>query len=96
MLPHTMSCVRFPSTPSTSTSVPRLARQPLPLIDATSFPSFNGWGLSIVDSLDTMWIMGLYEEFDAGLAVVANTTFPTAPVRTPSPSRMIIFVEIAF
>lgn len=28
-----------------------------------------------------MWLMGLYEEFDAGLAVVANTTFPTAPVR---------------
>lgn len=43
--------------------------------------NYNGWGLSIIDSLDTMWLMGLYEEFDAGLAVVANTTFPTAPNR---------------
>jgi hypothetical protein len=29
--------------------------------------------------------MGLYEEFDAGLAVVANTTFRTPPVRTSGP-----------
>ncbi|KAH8987771.1 glycoside hydrolase [Lactarius hatsudake] len=41
--------------------------------------NINGWGVSIVDSLDTMWLMGLYEEFDAGLAVVANETFAMAP-----------------
>ncbi|KAH9166879.1 seven-hairpin glycosidase [Lactarius sanguifluus] len=41
--------------------------------------NFNGWGLSIVDSLDTMWLMGLYDEFDAGLAVVANVTFTMSP-----------------
>jgi hypothetical protein len=46
--------------------------------------SFNGWGVTIVDSLDTMWIMGLYEEFDAALAIVANITFPMEPVRTHS------------
>ncbi|KAH9018226.1 seven-hairpin glycosidase [Lactarius deliciosus] len=41
--------------------------------------NINGWGLSIVDSLDTMWLMGLYDEFDAGLAVVANVTFTMSP-----------------
>ncbi|KAH9012123.1 seven-hairpin glycosidase [Lactarius pseudohatsudake] len=41
--------------------------------------NFNGWGLSIVDSLDTMWLMGLYDEFDAGLAVVANVNFTMPP-----------------
>lgn len=41
--------------------------------------NFNGWGVSVVDSLDTMWLMGLYDEFDAGLAVVANATFPMEP-----------------
>jgi Glycosyl hydrolase family 47 len=43
--------------------------------------SFNGWGLSIVDSLDTMWLMGLYEHFDGGLAAIANVTFSMPPVR---------------
>ncbi|KAF8268722.1 glycoside hydrolase [Lactarius quietus] len=41
--------------------------------------NFNGWGVSIIDSLDTMWLMGLYDEFDDALAFVANATFPTAP-----------------
>ncbi|KAH9987760.1 glycoside hydrolase [Russula compacta] len=41
----------------------------------TPIDNFNGWGLSYVDSLDTLWLMGLYEEFDGALAVVANTTF---------------------
>ncbi len=39
-----------------------------------------------------MWLMGLYDEFDAGLAVVANVTFDMKPVRTGLP-HVIIFVE---
>ncbi|KAI9444515.1 seven-hairpin glycosidase [Lactarius indigo] len=50
-------------------------------IAKTPVDNFNGWGLSIVDSLDTMWLMGLFEEFDAGLAVVANVTFPMSPTK---------------
>jgi hypothetical protein len=42
--------------------------------------SFNGWALSYIESLDTLWLMGLYEEFDDALAVVANTTFSLPPV----------------
>ena len=47
--------------------------------------SFNGWGVTIVDSLDTMWLMGLYDEFDDALAFVASMTFPVNPVRTLFP-----------
>ena len=52
--------------------------------------SFNGWGLTIVDSLDTMWLMGLYDEFDAALAIVANMTFSMEPVRKPILSHVIL------
>ncbi|KAI0306131.1 glycoside hydrolase [Multifurca ochricompacta] len=41
--------------------------------------NFNGWGLSLVESLDTMWLMGLYDEFDSALVVVSNMTFPMQP-----------------
>lgn len=37
--------------------------------------SFNGWGVSIIDGLDTMWIMGLHEEFSEAMPIVANMTF---------------------
>ena len=33
--------------------------------------------------------MGLYDEFDAALAIVANMTFPMNPVRTLIPSHVI-------
>jgi Glycosyl hydrolase family 47 len=42
--------------------------------------SFNGWCLSYIESLDTLWLMGLYEEFDGALAVVTNITFFMPPV----------------
>ena len=37
--------------------------------------SFNGWGVSLVDGLDTMWIMGLHTEFLDSIPIVANMTF---------------------
>lgn len=55
----------------------------LPLSKAPS-DTFNGWALSHIESLDTLWLMGLYEQFDSALAVIANTTFsmpPTKPAR---------------
>lgn len=36
---------------------------------------FNGWGVTVFDSLSTMWIMGLKKEFNAALSLVANSTF---------------------
>lgn len=43
--------------------------------------SFNGWGLSLVESLDTMWIMDLQEDFMDALPVIANMTFDLPSVR---------------
>ncbi|KAI9460739.1 seven-hairpin glycosidase [Russula earlei] len=43
--------------------------------------NLNGWSLSHIDSLDTLWLMGLYEQFDGALAVVANLTFTLPPNR---------------
>ncbi|KAI0076610.1 seven-hairpin glycosidase [Panus rudis PR-1116 ss-1] len=37
--------------------------------------NFNGWGVTLIDALDTMWIMGLYDEFHETIPVVANMTF---------------------
>ncbi|KAJ3527859.1 hypothetical protein NM688_g8069 [Phlebia brevispora] len=37
--------------------------------------NFNGWGLTLIDALDTMWIMDLREEFYDALPLVANMTF---------------------
>ena len=45
-----------------------------------STSSFNGWGVTLIDGLDTMWIMGLYDEFYDAIPIVANMTFPMAEV----------------
>lgn len=35
----------------------------------------NGWGATLVDSLDTLFIMGLHDEFEDGLTKTANIDF---------------------
>ena len=40
---------------------------------------FNGWGATLVDSLDTLWIMGLKNEFQDALRVVSKIDFRTSP-----------------
>lgn len=47
--------------------------------------TFNGWGATLVDSLDTLWIMGLKKEFNEAVTVVknldwSNSTLPHANV----------------
>ncbi|KAH9852168.1 seven-hairpin glycosidase [Lenzites betulinus] len=37
--------------------------------------NFNGWRLTLVDSLDTMFIMGLHDEFRETIPIIANMTF---------------------
>jgi mannosyl-oligosaccharide alpha-1,2-mannosidase len=39
---------------------------------------FSGWAATLVDSLDTLWIMGLKEEFDEAVAAVAEIDFGTS------------------
>lgn len=36
---------------------------------------FGGWGATLVDSLDTLWIMGLRKEFDEAVAAAATISF---------------------
>ncbi|KAJ7089860.1 glycoside hydrolase [Mycena belliarum] len=48
-------------------------------VSGASDNNFNGWGVSVFDSLDTMWIMGLFDLFEEGLEVVRQTTFPVEP-----------------
>ena len=37
--------------------------------------SFNGWAVTMVDSLDTMYLMGLDKEFKRGLDLVKQTAY---------------------
>ncbi|KAF4586522.1 hypothetical protein EYR38_010801 [Pleurotus pulmonarius] len=37
--------------------------------------NFNGWGVSMIDSMDTMWIMGLRDEFDTAVRVASQQNF---------------------
>lgn len=39
------------------------------------FFRFNGWGVSLIDSLDTMWIMGLHDEFGQAMEHVSKMNF---------------------
>lgn len=36
---------------------------------------FNGWGVTVYDSLDTMYLMGLNDEFKRALSVVEQADF---------------------
>ena len=39
---------------------------------------FCGWAATLVDSLDTLWMMGLQSEFDEAVKAVANIDFTTS------------------
>ncbi|GIZ38204.1 hypothetical protein CKM354_000162700 [Cercospora kikuchii] len=41
--------------------------------------SFNGWGATLVDSLDTLWIMGLKDEFEDAVNQTSFIDFTTSP-----------------
>lgn len=40
--------------------------------------TFGGWGATLVDSLDTLWIMGLKEDFEEAVKAVDTIDFSTA------------------
>ncbi|KAH9826935.1 glycoside hydrolase family 47 protein [Teratosphaeria destructans] len=41
---------------------------------------FGGWGVTLCDSLDTLWIMGLQKEFAAAVADLNKIDFTTTPL----------------
>ena len=40
---------------------------------------FNNWGATLVDSLDTLWMMDLQEEFEEAVEAVGKIDFTTSP-----------------
>ncbi|KAB5518691.1 glycosyl hydrolase family 47-domain-containing protein [Coniochaeta sp. 2T2.1] len=46
---------------------------------------FCGWAATMVDSLDTLWIMGMTAEFDEAVEAVREIDFTTTPHRTDIP-----------
>ena len=40
---------------------------------------FNGWGASLVDGLDSLWIMGMKQEFEQALKAVEKIDFTWSP-----------------
>lgn len=43
--------------------------------------SFNAWGLTMFDALDTMWIMGLDDYFHEAVGHISETSFALKEVR---------------
>ncbi|OAL47842.1 class I alpha-mannosidase [Pyrenochaeta sp. DS3sAY3a] len=46
--------------------------------------TFGGWGATLVDSLDTLWIMGFKDEFEEAVAAVAAIDFGKTKLKTIS------------
>ncbi|GIK05126.1 hypothetical protein Aspvir_009228 [Aspergillus viridinutans] len=46
-------------------------------LSGTTHNWFGGWGANLVDSLDTIWIMGLHEEFEEAVSAVVQINFET-------------------
>ena len=49
--------------------------------------SFNGWAVTLIDSLDTLLIMGMMDEYEKAVSFVADLHFDMPEVR-PSISRV--------
>ncbi|EIW86899.1 glycoside hydrolase family 47 protein [Coniophora puteana RWD-64-598 SS2] len=45
--------------------------------------NFNGWSTTLLDSMSTMWLMDLKDDFEAALPVVANLSFATTDKYVP-------------
>ena len=54
-------------------------------ISNSSKDPFCGWAATLVDSLDTLWIMGMEEEFDEAVKAVEKIDFTTTPYRDEIP-----------
>ncbi|KAF9269091.1 seven-hairpin glycosidase [Marasmius fiardii PR-910] len=48
-------------------------------VRAEKINNFNGWGVTMYDALDTMWIMKLKDYFDEAVEVIAKEEFELSP-----------------
>lgn len=66
-----MNCYLSPTPASTSMRYTKC----LALCADSDDVSFNGWGVTVIDSLDTMLIMGLEEEYMRAMPMIKATNF---------------------
>ena len=52
-------------------------RDELAPLSGESISSFGGWAATLVDALDTLWIMGMKEDFEFAVKAAAETDFTT-------------------
>ncbi|KAG8998702.1 hypothetical protein FRB95_012176 [Tulasnella sp. JGI-2019a] len=52
-------------------------------LTSTSINNYNGWGVSVIDSIDTMILMGAKEEYDRALQHVINLDMRKATTTLP-------------
>ena len=55
-----------------------LGHDELTPVSGGSKDPFNGWGATLVDTLDTLWIMGLKQEFEHAVTEVGKIDFKTS------------------
>ena len=60
------------------------AEDELKPITGVGLKTFGGWGATLVDSLDTLWIMGMKQEFYEGVQAVAAIDFGRSDMKTVS------------
>lgn len=60
------------------------AEDELKPITGFGLKTFGGWGATLVDSLDTLWIMGMKQEFYQGVQAVAAIDFGKSDMKTVS------------
>ncbi|KAL6710930.1 hypothetical protein ACN47E_006805 [Coniothyrium glycines] len=60
------------------------AEDELKPVTGEGLETFGGWGATLVDSLDTLWIMGLKEDFDEAVEAVALIDFGKTELKTIS------------
>ena len=48
-----------------------------------STKSFNGWSVTLFDSLSTMWIMGLRDDFEEAVDSIRDLQFHATKVKQP-------------
>ncbi|ETN39639.1 uncharacterized protein HMPREF1541_05865 [Cyphellophora europaea CBS 101466] len=50
-------------------------------LSGSSLDNYGGWGATLVDALDTLWLMGMKEEFEAAVEAVMKIDFTTNSVK---------------
>ncbi|KAK3689612.1 glycosyl hydrolase family 47-domain-containing protein [Podospora appendiculata] len=54
-------------------------------VSKTAKDPFCGWAATLVDAMDTLWIMGMKDEFDDAVLALKNIDFTTTPYRHDIP-----------